>query len=55
MKLTDVIKIWDEIHVKNTGDIGFCDLEKAIEKIVGIENNIPCCCPKQPAEVWSKP
>ena len=41
MKLTDAIKIWDILHVRNTGDLGYCDLEKAIEETVGIENDIP--------------
>ncbi len=40
MKLSDVIKVWDELHVKDVGDVGFCDLADAIEKIVGLENDI---------------
>lgn len=40
MKLSDVIKIWEELHVKDTGELGFCDLQDAIEKIEGIENDI---------------
>jgi len=45
MNLTDVIKVWDELHVKDTGELGYSDLEKAIEKVVGIRNNVPggCC------------
>ena len=39
MKLSDVIKIWDTIHVMDLGELGFCDLEKAIDEIVGIEND----------------
>ena len=46
MKLTDIIKIWDELHIKNTGELNYCDLEKAIEKIVGLENDINPCQPK---------
>jgi len=38
--LTDIIKIWEELHIKDTGDIGFCDLEKAIDKICGVKNDI---------------
>jgi len=41
MKLSDVIKIWDELHKKDTGEIGFCDLEKEIDRVVGIDNDIP--------------
>ncbi len=40
MKLSNVIKIWDLIHIVDTGDIGFCDLEKAIDQTVGVENDI---------------
>lgn len=47
MKLTDVIKIWDELHVKDTGETGFCDLDKAIETVVGVENDVPGCPPKE--------
>lgn len=38
--LTDVIKIWEELNIKDTGDIGFCDLEKAIDKICSVKNDI---------------
>ena len=40
VKLSDIIKIWDILHIENTGDIGFCDLEKAIDEVVGVENDI---------------
>ena len=43
MKLSEVIKIWDIIHVRDTGELGYCDLEKAIETVTGIENDIPGC------------
>jgi len=41
MKLTKVIEVWDKLHIKDTGDIGFCDLEKAIDEVIGIGNNVP--------------
>ena len=41
MELTNVIKIWDELHVKDTGELGYCDLEAAIEQVIGIENDVP--------------
>jgi len=41
MKLTEVIAVWDILHVKQTGELGYCDLEEAIEKVVGIENDVP--------------
>ena len=37
MKLTEIIAVWDLLHVK---DIGFCDLEKAIDEVVGVENDV---------------
>jgi len=40
MYLTDIIKIWEELHVKDTGEIGFCNLEEAIDKICGVRNDI---------------
>ena len=45
MKLTDVIKIWDIIHTLDLGTLGYCDLEAAIEKVVGVENDVPGCQP----------
>jgi len=48
IKLTKVMEIWDELHAQDTGDIGFCDLEQAIEKVVGVENDVPSVpLPKQ--------
>ena len=40
MKLIAVIEVWDKLHTKNTGDLGFCDLEKAIDEVEGVENDI---------------
>lgn len=48
MRLTDVIKIWDKLHLKDTGDIGYSDLEKAIGEIVGLENDVPVSQPVSP-------
>jgi hypothetical protein len=48
MKLSDVIKIWDELHRQVLGDFGdvcYSDLEHAIENVCGIENDIS---PNQP-------
>jgi len=28
-----IIAIWDILHQKNTGDLGFSDLEKAIDEV----------------------
>lgn len=48
MKLTNVIAIWDELHTKDTGEIGYYDFESIIEKIVGIENDVDASQPRQP-------
>jgi len=48
MKLSNVIKVWDELHSKDTGELGYCDLEKAIEVVDGIDNDISPCQPVVP-------
>lgn len=45
MKLTEVIAVWDILHMQDTGSLGFCDLEKALDEIVGVENDVPGCQP----------
>jgi hypothetical protein len=44
MKLSDVIRVWDILHHRNTGELGYCDLEKAIAETVGIEDDLPDGC-----------
>lgn len=41
IKLSDIIKIWEILHRKDTGELGYCDLEQAIEQVDEIENDIP--------------
>jgi hypothetical protein len=48
MKLTNIIKIWDILHIKDTGELGYCDLQQAIEQVVGIQNDINPCQPSLP-------
>lgn len=43
MKSSDVIKIWEILHDRNTGDIGYCDLDEAIDTVVGVENDYGDC------------
>ena len=43
MRLSGVIAVWDIIHVMDTGELGFCDLEKAIDTVVGVQNDIDSC------------
>jgi hypothetical protein len=40
ISLTELIKVWDILHLKNTGDLGFTDLVEAFEKVSGVENDI---------------
>jgi len=47
VKLSKVIEIWEELHQKDTGEIGYCDLEKAIESVDGIENDMTSEQPKE--------
>jgi len=35
MEIAKVTKIWEELHKKDTGELGFCDLDKAIENVEG--------------------
>jgi len=49
MKLSETIAIWDALHIKDTGELGYNDLEGAIGKVVGIENDIDNCQPQQPS------
>ncbi len=37
MKLNDVVKIWDLIQYKDIGELEFCDLQNAVDQVVGIE------------------
>ena len=49
MKLTDVINVWECLHIKDTGELGFYDLQSAIAHVIGIENDIPKTQPIDPA------
>jgi hypothetical protein len=40
MKLTDVIKVWDILHVKDIGELTYTDLEDAIDSTCGVENDV---------------
>jgi len=41
VKLSEVIAIWDLLQRKNMhGQLDFCDLEKAVDKVIGVENDI---------------
>lgn len=45
MKLTQVISVWEILHTADVGELGYCDLEKAVAEVVGIENDISPCQP----------
>ncbi len=53
MKLSDAIRIWDEIHTNDCGQMGFNDLERAIALVVGVEND--CISMDTLMEVSSQP
>ncbi len=49
--LTEVIKVWEILHVKDVGEIGFCDLVSAMEEVgIKIINDIPGHQPMQKVE-----
>jgi len=49
MLMSQLVRAWELLHVKNTGDIGFCDLEAALELAgVELENDVPTERPKAP-------
>ena len=52
MLLSKVIEVWDLIHFKNVGELGFCDLEDAIDSVFGIEND--CDPPQSPSPSFQK-
>ena len=45
MKLSEVIAIWDKLHIKDIGELCFFELADAIEEVAGIVNDIPGCQP----------
>jgi len=49
IKLSELIEVWEILHVKDTGDIGFCDVDKALQDVgVTIVND---CSSEQPKEL----
>ena len=40
VKLSEIIAVCEILHAKNIGDVGFCDLQNALENVgVEIEND----------------
>jgi hypothetical protein len=54
VKQSDVIKIWDILHKKNTGDLGFHDLDNAVNDVCGIEMDVPEPVSKDEANPFSE-
>lgn len=55
MELKEIIAIWGELHVKDTGELGFYDLADAVEKVVGITRDgvkVRDLDPALSPEVW---
>jgi len=47
LKLSEVIRVWEHLHHKDTGDVGFADLERAIRHSgIEVENDISPCQPE---------
>lgn len=40
MKLSKLVEIWEILHRRDTGDIGFCDLVNAVEECNAVENDL---------------
>ena len=41
VKLSVLVATWDILHVKDTGDVGFCDMVNAIESSgIVVENDL---------------
>ena len=44
MKLSKLVAVWEILHQRDTGDMGFCDMVDALEKCgVVIENDLAGC------------
>ena len=47
MKLSQLIDAWETLHIMDTGEIGFCDIDYALTKAgVIIENDCLHSCPE---------
>lgn len=40
MRLSELVKMWDILHQRDTGALGFCDLVDAAEMVVEVENDL---------------
>lgn len=49
VNLSDISAIWEILHAKNTGEIGYSDLQNAIESIVKVHNDISTQQPSGPS------
>ena len=48
IKLTEIIAVWDILHIKDTGEIGYCDLQNALERVgVTVINDVSGCQPRK--------
>ena len=40
IKLSEIIDVWEILHMKHTGEIGYCDVQNALEEVgVQIQND----------------
>ena len=45
MKLTEIMAVWEILHVKDVGDLGYCDLQDAIEKVCAAQDDVDADAP----------
>lgn len=50
IKLSTLIKAWEQVHLRDTGDLGFCDFEQAlVDAGVEVVND---CSEDQPKKIY---
>jgi len=40
IRLTEIIELWEILHVKDTGELGYCDLEQAVDQVLSVQNDV---------------
>lgn len=49
IKQSEIIIVWDILHRKNTGDVGYSDLDEAMSEVLGVEMDVADQEPEQPS------
>lgn len=45
MKLSELVRVWEILHQKDTGEVGFSDLVDAVDKVEFVVNDLNVCQP----------